>query len=113
MKDLPHKIDIPLLTEQASDLEIETAWKQLCEVQRDLKGRQIDLSQISKIFYDKWRLIRKENCYEFDPSFEFKSRKEENIEEKSREVRKLLSAGTENLIKEQALLGEVERWRSK
>lgn len=114
MKDLPHKIDIPFLTEQASDLEIETAWKQLCKVQRDLKGGQIDLSQISKIFYDKWKLIRKEMYYEVDPCFELKSGDEENIiEEKSRKARKVLSAGKENLIREQAFLGEVERWRSK
>jgi hypothetical protein len=113
LKDLPNKIDTPILTEEASDLEIRTAWKHLCELQGDLKERQKSISQKSKFLYDKWGLTRKNILHKIDPSLELKSGDEKAVEEKSREVMKSLSAGKENLVGEQTLLTEVEGWRSK
>jgi hypothetical protein len=113
LKNLPNKIDTPILTEQASDLEIKTAWKHLCQLQRDLQERQKSISQKSKLLYDKWDLIREGILYKVDSSLEMKNGNEKAVEEKSREVMKILSAGKENLVGEEDLLPEVEGWRSK
>jgi hypothetical protein len=104
------KIDIPILSETATDQEIKAAWENLRELQKGLREEQKEVARISKILYDKYEFLKKRAI---SPKIDIESCSEGIGEEKSRSLMKNLSREKEALVSNQTLLTEVDQWRSR
>ena len=106
-------LNIPDLTETATDQEIEAAWEYLCRLQKNLRALQNNISRNSKIVYDKYDVQKRTNCLSAGQGMKWEGGKEAVAVEKSRKIMKDLSLRTENLIKDPKLLAKVDSWRLK
>jgi hypothetical protein len=104
------KIKIPILAETAADPEIQEAWEILFDLQKRLQEKQKEVARVSKMLYDRYELLKKRAI---SPKMDIEGCRDLSGEEKSRAVRKDLSRGREPLVSNQALLTEVDEWRSK
>ncbi len=106
-------LNIPELTEKATDSEIEAAYQNLCELQRTLRALQNKISRNSKILYDKHYLEKREKCLRAVQEMKWENGKEAVAVEKSRKIMKDLARRSENLATDPMLLAEVNSWRLK
>jgi len=106
-------LNIPELTEMATDPEIEAAYRYLCKLQKNLVTLQNHISRNSRIVYHKYYLQKREKCVGAGQSMKWENGKETVVIERSRKIMKDLSRRTENLTKDPALLAEVDSWRLK
>ena len=106
-------LNIPELSEMASDHEIEAAYRYLCKLQKNLRAIQNNISRSSRIIYDKYYLQKREKCLSTGQGMKWENGKEAVAVEKSRKIMKDLSRRSENLAKDPTLLAEVDSWRLK
>ena len=103
-------LNIPHLSETATDLEIEAAWQALCKLQKELRENQKILTWEIRKLYDRYDVQKKEkiekNCKIVNPNED----NETMIEEKSKEVMNCLAAQKESLITDRDLLLGVVLW---
>ena len=113
MKASSNDLNIPELTEKATESEIEAAYRHLCKLQKTLHALQNKISRNSKILYDKYSLQKREKCLRAGQDMKWETGKEAVVVEKSRKITKDLSRRSENMVIDLTLLDEVNSWRSK
>ncbi len=106
-------LNIPELTEKATDSEIEAAYQYLCKLQKTLYALQNKISRNSKILYVKYCFEKREKCLEAGQEMKWENGKEAIAVEKSRKIMKDLTRRSENLATDPTLLAEVNSWRLK
>jgi hypothetical protein len=104
------RIDIPILSETATDQEIKAAWENLCELQNGLGEEQKEVARLLKILYDKHEFLKNRAI---SPKIDIEGCSEVIGEEKSRSLMKNLSQEKAALVSNQSLLSEVDQWRSR
>jgi len=103
-------LNIPALPETATDQEIQAAWRNLCELQKELQDKKKSVARSSRILYDKNVILKK---MAISPKIDIESCEEAAGEKKSRSLMKALSQETDNLVSNPTLLTEVDRWPSR
>lgn len=103
----PEKIDIPLLTEAATDLEIDRAWRKLNRLQQRLREERKTAGQSQESLIGKGARAKKRIL---SPGAEIAELSEEAAVEKSRTVREGLFREETGLVGNRAPVSGRESW---
>lgn len=106
-------LNIPELSEAASDAEIKTAYRYLCELQKNLGALQNQISRNSRIVYNKLYQRKREKLLPAGRRGKWENGKEPAAVENSRSIMKELGQRRAHLTEDPVLLAEVDSWRSK